>query len=450
MRTFITMSKKELSRLEIIQKVTEKRLTQVHAASILGISARQVHRLVKAFEQDGPEGLISKHRGKPSNYQLPDEIKQTAIRIISEQYHDFGPTLAAEKLLEIHRISLSVETVRKLMVKAGLWKTRAQRRKRAYQPRYRRACYGELIQIDGSDHAWFEGRAPKCTLLVYIDDATSRLMALRFVQSESTFTYFETTKQYLLEHGKPVTFYSDKHSVFRTNKKGELGGDGVTQFGRALEDLNIDIICAETCQAKGRVERANKTLQDRLVKELRLQKISTIDAANAFMHTFIKDHNQRFGKAPLNNHNTHRPLQAHEILDEIFCWQEERTLSNNLTLQYNKIVYLIKDSVETRKLMRKRVIVHDFHDGSIKIKHQNKELPYSTYDRLQRVDQGKITDNKRLGTVLSLIKTKQDKRDEKRSASCPSRQHLGHDGIAKIKASTGTIDKQPLITNLEV
>ena len=449
MGTFITMSKKELSRLEIIQKVTEKRLTQVQAATILGISARQVHRLVKSFEQDGPEGLISKHRGKPSNYQLPDEIKQTAIRIISEQYHDFGPTLAAEKLLEIHRISLSVETIRKLMVKAGLWKTRAQRRKRAYQPRYRRECYGELIQIDGSDHAWFEDRAPKCTLLVYIDDATSRLMALRFVQSESTFTYFETTKQYLLEHGKPVTFYSDKHSVFRTNKKGELGGDGVTQFGRALEDLNIDIICAETCQAKGRVERANKTLQDRLVKELRLQKISTIDAANAFMHTFIKDHNRRFGKAPLNNHNTHRPLQSHELLDEIFCWQEERTLSNNLTLQYNKIVYLIEDSVETRKLMRKRVTVHDFHDGSIKIKHQNKELPYSTYDRLQRVDQGKITDNKRLGTVLSLIKIKQDIRDEKRSASCPARQHLGHKSSAKLRATTGKIDKKPLITNLE-
>ena len=449
MRTYVTMSKQELSRLEIVQKVTEKHLSQVQAASILGISARQVHRLVKAFEQEGPEGLISKHRGKPSNYQLPHEIKKSAIRIITEQYHDFGPTLAAEKLLENHRISLSVETIRKLMVKAGLWKTRAQRRKRAYQPRYRRACYGELIQIDGSDHAWFEDRAPKCTLLVYIDDATSRLMALRFVQTESTFAYFETTQHFLREHGKPVAFYSDKHSVFRTNKKGELGGDGITQFGRAMKDLNIDIICANTCQAKGRVERANKTLQDRLVKELRLQKISTIDAANAFMQTFMEDHNRRFGKAPLNDHNAHRPLQAHEDLDEIFCWQEGRTLSNNLTLQYNKIVYLIEDSVETRKLVRKRVMVHDFHDGSIKIKHQNKELPYSTYDRLQRVDQGKIVDNKRLGTMLSLIKVKQDKRDEKRSTSCPSRQHLGHEGIAKLKTSTVAVDKQPLISNLK-
>ncbi len=436
MRTLLTMSKQELSRLEVVQNIAEKRLSQVQGAVILDISARQIHRLLKAYKRYGPEGLVSKHRGKPSNNRLPDDIAQTAIRIIRDQYYDFGPTLAAEKLLENHCLPLSVETVRKLMIEAGLWKTRAQRLKRAYQPRYRRDCYGELVQIDGSDHAWFEDRAPKCTLLVYIDDATSHLMALRFVQTESTFTYFEVTKQYLLEHGKPVAYYSDKHSVFRTNKKGELGGDGITQFGRAMQDLNIDIICANTCQAKGRVERANKTLQDRLVKELRLQKISTIEAANAFLPAFIEDHNRRFGKAPLNENNVHRPLQPHEDIDEIFCWQEERTLSKNLTLQYNKVIYLIEDSVKTRKLIRKRVMVHDFHDGRIKIKYQGKVLPYSIFDRLQKVDQGKITDNKRLGGVLSFIKEKQDQRDEQRSTSCPSRRHLGHDSTTKLRAST--------------
>ena len=185
--------------------------------------------------------------------------------MIRERYWDFGPTLAAEKLREVHQITLGRETLRLWMIEAGIWADRKQRRNQVHQPRHRRECVGELVQIDGCEHWWFEDRGPQCTLLVFVDDATSRLMHLQFVESESTFAYFHAARAYLEAWGKPVAFYSDKHGVFRVNHPGALGGDGMTQFGRALHALNIDIICANSSPAKGRVERAHKTLQDRLV-----------------------------------------------------------------------------------------------------------------------------------------------------------------------------------------
>lgn len=434
----VTMSTKELTRLEIIQKVVDHRLTQTMAATQLQLSLRQIKRLTKAYRLHGAEGLISKRRGLPGNRHAPALHKQLALVLLKQHYPDFSPTFAAEKLAENHELYFSKETIRQWMIEIDLWIPRDKRLKRAYQPRNRRACYGELIQIDGSPHAWFEGRAPKCTLLVYVDDATSHIMEAYFAETESTFTYFQATQSYLAKHGKPVAFYSDKHSVFRINNKEAKGGAGVTQFGRALHDLNIDIICANTPQAKGRVERANRTLQDRLVKELRLRAISTIEEANIYIAEFIEAHNQRFGRPPLSEHNAHRLLSAHEDLNEIFSWQEGRTLSNNLTLQYDKVMYLIEDSIETRKLAKKRVTIFDFPNGSIKIKHEDKELPYSIFDKIRRVDQGQIVENKRLGNALKFIKEKQDERDEKRSTKCPSRVHLGKSSTTELRTSTVT------------
>lgn len=288
----------EVNRLKIIQDVIDRRLTTKMAAQRLGISDRQCRRLLARYREDGPLGMTSRRRGKSSNNQLPQGLAAYALSIIRERYNDFGPTLACEKLSEIHGVHLSKETVRKLMTQASLWVPRKQRAPKIQQPRYRRACAGELIQIDGCDHHWFENRGPKCTVLVYVDDATSRLMQLRFVKSESTFTYFEATRGYIEKHGKPLALYSDKASVFRINNKNATGGDGDTQFGRAMHELNIQTICAETSAAKGRVERAHQTLQDRLVKELRLQGISTMEAANAFAEEFMNDYNRRFSKAP--------------------------------------------------------------------------------------------------------------------------------------------------------
>jgi hypothetical protein len=353
-----------------------------------------------------------------------------------QYYQDFGPTLATEKLREKHGICVSVETVRKLMVEAQIWMTRDGKLKRSYQPRYRRAALGELVQIDGSDHDWFEGRSPKCTLLVFVDDATSKLMGLRFVPHESAFTYFQLTKEYLLRYGKPIAFYSDKLGVFRVNQKSpELKSEGITQFGRALNELNIQIICANSCQAKGRVERANKTLQDRLVKELRLRGISTIEEANSFLPEFIEDYNNRFSKLPISTFNAHRPLLPHEDLKNIFCWKEDRTVTYNLTVQYDKRLYLIEDSLKNRKLRRKRITVHDYDDGSIDLYDGNRKLNSTLYfDRIAKVDPGAIVNNKRLGPLLELIKIEQEKNPMPlRSQRSPSRSHLGIPHASVIK-----------------
>src|SRR5215216_2369868 len=290
----ITMSNKELTRAEVCQRIKDKRISQHQAAAILHLSTRQVKRLVRAYRKHGPSGLISHQRGKPSNHQLPKNVKANAERLLLSRYSDFGPTLAQEKLAELHNLNLSVETVGKLMIEAELWRSRPSRKPHIHQLRKRRSSLGELVQIDGSPHDWFEGRADRCTLLVFIDDATGRLMHLQFAHTETTFAYFDATSQYLRLHGRPKAFYSDKFSVFRPTKREILKGEAITQFARAMSELDIEVICANTPQAKGRVERVNHTLQDRLVKELRLRGICSIEQANAYLPQFIEGFNKKF------------------------------------------------------------------------------------------------------------------------------------------------------------
>ncbi len=377
-------------------------------------------RLLKRYRQSGPLGMNNQSRGRTGNRLLPASLTDQALNIIRERYADFGPTLAREKLAENHGIVLGKETLRRLMIKTGLWVPRKKRAPKIQQPRYRRACCGELIQIDGCDHHWFENRAPACTALVYVDDATSRLMQLRFVKSESTFTYFEATRGYLEKHGKPLALYSDKASVFRINNKNATGGDGYTQFGRAMHELNIQTICANTSSAKGRVERAHLTLQDRLVKELRLRGISSVDAANDFADEFMTDYNRRFGKAPRHDFDVHRPLETDDDLTTFFTWREPRRVSKSLTVQYDKVLYLIADSELSRRAIGKYIEVWHYPDGHKELRLNGAVLPYSTYDRLQEIDQGAIVDNKRLGRTLEFIKLVQDKRDNNRSQALPA------------------------------
>jgi transposase len=316
----LVVSEMELSRLDTLQRIIERRLTCTAAAQLLGLSRRQVHRLVTAYRAQGPAALVSKRRGQPSNRRYPTELRHKALGLVREHYHDFGPTFAAEKLAEHHDLRVSHETLRQWMIQDGLWLTRPERKKRIHQPRPRRGCYGELIQIDGCEHHWFEARGPKCTLLVFVDDATGKLMHLAFAASESTFDYFRATRAYLEAHGKPLAFYSDRHGIFRVNRKGALGGDGMTQFGRALHALNIEILCASSPEAKGRVERAHQTLQDRLVKELRLAGISDREAGNAFLPGFMARYNAKFAKpATQAGADAHRPLAAHDDLDTAFA-----------------------------------------------------------------------------------------------------------------------------------
>jgi transposase len=413
----LTMSAKELDRLEIIRRVTERRLTQRKAAERLSLSLRQVERLCRAFRTNGAAGLVSRKRGRPSNRKLAEAFRERALDLVRGRYADFGPTLACEKLTEQHGFDLSRETLRRWMIDAGLWVPRSQRRRRVHQPRQRRSCLGELVQIDGCEHAWFEDRGPKSTLLVYVDDATGRLMELRFAPSESTFDYFASTRAYLERHGKPVAFYSDKASIFRVASAEAARGAGVTQFGRALSELNIDIVCANTPQAKGRVERAHLTLQDRLVKELRLRSISTPEAGNAYLPLFLADYNRRFGREPLSPHDAHRCLREGEDLDVIFTWQEERKISRNLTFQYRRVMYLVESGPETLKFAGERCRVHEHEDGSIKVRYANKPLSCSVFfDKAPLVPQSAIVTSKRLGAVLSKIRHDQQERDRQRLA----------------------------------
>ena len=408
------MSNLELDRSTVLQRVLERRLTQAKAGELLGLSKRQTRRLFGAFRRGGAKAIASKRRGRPSNHRLPDAMRAGALELVRALYSDFGPKLAFEKLSELHNVRASKSTLRNWMVSSGVWLSRNARAPSPHQPRLRRECFGELVQIDGSPHRWFENRGPVCTLLVFVDDATGRLMELRFVEVESAFDYFAATKSYLERYGKPVAFYSDKHSIFRVYAEGATGRfKGVTQFGRALSELNIDIICANTPQAKGRVERMNQTLQDRLVKELRLQRISTKAAANAFAPAFIADYNSRFAREPVNPHDAHRPLLGREILESIFTWQEERTLSKNLVVHFKRVTYLVAPTPKTRPLGGKRILVLEHEDGSVELTHGGLSLPFSVFAEGAAARQGAVVENKRLDEMLAVSKVFQLERETK-------------------------------------
>src|SRR6201992_72638 len=413
----LSMSDGELRRLEVLRDVDRGDLPICAAAQLLGRSERQVWRLLKAFRAEGAAGQVSKKRGRPSNRKTAAAVRTAALWIVRQNYADFGPTLAAEKLAGEHGFSFSSETLRKWMIEDGLWLDSKERQKRVHQPRPRRDCVGELAQVDGSEHYWFEDPGPQCTLLVFVDDATSRLMHLQFVESESTFAYFQAARAYLEAWGKPIALYSDKHGVFRVNHPGALGGDGMTQFDRALYALTIDIICANSSPAKGRVERANKTLQDRLVKELRLAGATTLAEGNALLPAFIADYNARFAKAPANTKDLHRPLRASDDLDDAFAWKEERTLSQALTLQYDKVVFILEPSEQAKAAIGKRLTVIDYPDGRLAIRYRGVELAYRTFDKIQQVDQGAIVENKRLGAALAFIREEQLRRGPQRRST---------------------------------
>jgi len=394
----LNMSTKEISRLEVIQKVEDKRISQKEAGVILNLGVRQIKRLVRKYKKHGAAGLISKHRGRKGNNCLKAEVKKKALDLLKRKYKGFGPTLAHEKLIEKEKLKISVESVRQFMIAEELWKPRKVKKEVAHQLRERRACFGELVQIDGSPHDWFEGRASECVLLVFIDDATGKLGQLRFVESESFFSYAAAAEGYFRQHGKPVAFYSDKHGIFRVNNPSAGTGDALTQFGRAMKELDIQIICANTPQAKGRVERVNQTLQDRLVKEMRLRGISSPDAGNAYLPEFIADFDQRFAVEPRSSVNAHRALTAKDDLATILTWQETRSVSKNLTVQFEKIVYQIQTKRPSYALRNTRVTICVNAQQQTVILYKGKSLSYEIYH--QQVKQAEVVASKDLDAAL--------------------------------------------------
>jgi len=398
MDTLLEMSAKELSRFEVMQRLFKKQMSQQEAGRILDLSTRQIKRLLRAYRAKGAGGLVSKHRGRKGNNRLPEDMKKRALNLLKTKYQGFGPTLAHEKLVEKDHLKLSDESVRQLMIAEGLWKARKAKKVVVHQLREREFCFGELVQIDGSPHDWFEGRAERCSLLVFIDDATGKLLQLCFVESESFFSYAQAAEVYFRQQGKPVAFYSDKHGIFRVNVPSTGTGAALTQFGRAMQELDIQIICANTPQAKGRVERVIQTLQDRLPKEMRLRKICSWEAGNAYLPEFLADFNTRFAEEPRSDVNAHRPLTPKDDLVRILSWQETRSLSKNLTLQFYNTVYQIQSKRPSYALRKAQVTVCLNANEDISILYNGKSLPFTIYT--QQARQAEIVSAKHLDQAL--------------------------------------------------
>ncbi|MBP6583261.1 MAG: ISNCY family transposase [Chromatiaceae bacterium] len=426
------MTQRALHRLKVVEAVTDRRLTQAEAGGQLGLTPRQVKRLAAAYRARGAAGLVSRRVGQPSNRRIKEPLREAIRALLVERYPDFGPTLAQEKLYELHQIEVSIETVRQLQVELGLWKPQRRQTARAFQLRERRGRCGELIQIDGSPHAWFEGRGPRCTLIVFIDDATGRLLQLEFAPSETTAVYMFVLRRHLERYGRPVALYSDRHSIFRINPVEPANGATTTQFGRALAGLAIEAIHARTPQAKGRVERANQTLQDRLVKELRLRGINDLARANAYLPAFIADFNPRFAVAPSSEEDAHRPL-AHppRALDLLLAEQEERTLSKNLTLQYRNVAYQLRHNGPGYRLRGAKVTVCDLANGEVVLLREGRELPYTTYRKGERPPP--VADEKTLNERVDRALEKQQQQRSK-----PAPDHPWRMAAAMAAARTAT------------
>ncbi len=405
----VSMSDRESDRLAVLSEVRSGRLRASDACAALSLQRRQAFRLLARLKQDGAPGLVSRRRGKPGNHRRPAALRALALSLVRAHYRDFGPTLAAETLAERHGCVVSRETLRHWMMADGLWTDRKRRHRVVHPRRRRRDCLGELVQIDGSDHAWFEVRGERCTLLAFIDDATSRALHLRFAPSESTFEYFRSVRAYLETHGKPVAFYSDKHGIFRVNKA--EGGGRLTQFGRAMGELTIGAICANSPQAKGRVERAFATLQDRLVKAMRLEGIATMATANAWLPGFVADYNSRFACAPASPKDLHRPLGAADDLDAVLVCREWRTVTHSLAVAWKGTLLLLEPTLFARSLARQKVEVVDHPDGRLTVQSGGACLAFHTIMPApfmpHGIEPGEIVDRKRLSAVLALLHEQQ-------------------------------------------
>jgi Winged helix-turn helix len=379
------MSQKELKRVEVIALRRSGQITQAEAARRLGLSERQVRRLEGKVALKGAKGVRSVRRGRPSNRRLAAQTVTRVSTLIRTHYRDFGPTLATEYLADRHGIALCKETVRQIMITAKLWRPQRGAKARIYALRERRPRFGELIQIDGSSHAWFEGRAARCCLVVFIDDATSRLTSLRFVAQECTLGYMHALYDHIQRYGMPMELYSDRHGIFRVNI-GEARDDMHSQFGRALATLGIGSICANSPQAKGRVERANGVLQDRLIKALRLAGIDTIDAANAWLPSFVLRHNARFAIEPFDARDAHVPHAAADDtqLRRTLAKHYPRKLSNTLSCQFHSTLLQIQPSIAGGATLRgAAVIVLEHFDHSHQVLWRNAILPHTALQKVR-------------------------------------------------------------------
>ena len=373
-KDIIIMRQKELKRLHVIHKVMEGELRQVEAAEILSLSERQIGRIVKRIREEGDKGIQHRSRGKESRKRLPKKLKDRVVAMYLQKYKGFGPTFTAEKLYELDDIALSKETVRKWLIEAGQWQ-RGRKPRTHRQWRERKWHCGEMVQMDGSHHDWFEGRRPKCVLMGYIDDATGRIFC-RFYEYEGTIPAMDSFKRYIRAHGIPMSVYFDKHTTYKSTAEPSIedeinGTEPLSEFGRALTELGVELIHAHSPQAKGRVERMFNTLQDRLVKEMTLRGISTIEEANQYLKSYLSSHNKRFAVQPKEQNDLHRDIPKGLNLDKVLCIRTERTLRNDSTIAHNGKLYQIQEAVKPKK-----VLVEERVNGTMLITHNDARLKF--------------------------------------------------------------------------
>lgn len=380
-KDIIMLSLKELKRLKIIQEAISKHITQKEAASLLVLSQRQIANLVQRVRKQGDKGIVHRLRGRPSNRKIPQRIRNRVISLYKSKYPDFGPTLASEKLLELNKVNLSRETLRKWLVDEGLWiRQRKSRPHRHWRPRSE--CFGQMVQLDGSHHDWLEGRAPELVFMCYIDDATNNTFA-RFYDYEGTFPAMDSFKRYIKRYGIPQAIYVDKHTTYKSTKKQSLeeqleNKQAMSQFQRTLDELGVRVIHANSPQAKGRVERVLRTFQDRLIKEMRLRKIKTKDEANSFLGEYLPIYNRRFSFTAQNRTNLHQPIPKDIDLNKIFSIRTKVALRNDFTIRYNRRLYQILNM--PKGLRAKAVFVEERLNGKMYINYNGFKLSYRPID----------------------------------------------------------------------
>jgi len=379
MQTFLSMTKKDLFRYDIVRRLIRKEINGTQAANLLNLSVRQTKRLKASVAKCGPKGLIHGNRGKASNRRVPQKEKDKIVKLLKRHYYDFKPGFACEKLEENHHISRDPKTIRQIMISEKLWEPKTKKNKETHRAwRQRRSSFGEMQQFDGSYEHWFENRAPECCLLLSVDDATGRITYGMFDYDEGVFPTFDFWRKYIEIHGKPLSIYVDRFSTYKMTQKTAIENhDLKTQFQRAMEELQIEPIFAHSPQAKGRVENYFKTLQDRLIKELRLENILTIEQANNYlMNKFIPKYNAKFGIEPRNNSNLHRKLSGKEEkqLPGILSRQTVRVVQNDFTVSFDNQWYQLLPGQPATVCKRDSVIVEERINGEIFIKLRNKYL----------------------------------------------------------------------------
>ena len=377
-KEIIAMSEKEIDRLRILHRVTDRQLTQVYGAKLLGITDRQVRNLLYKIREEGDKGIVHGNRGRRAANKMSTEMEERIGRIVERKYPDFGPTLASEKLFELDGITVSKEKARQIMVAKGLWKVRREKKRGGHPWRERKPYFGEMVQFDGSHHMWLEERGDKMVFMGYIDDATNHIFG-RFYEYEGTYPAMDSLSRYIKRYGLPRSIYMDKLKTYKATRQPtlyeELRGEGpLSQYQRALKELGINDIHANSAEAKGRVERLFGTLQDRLIKEMRLVKVKTIEEANEFLDDYLPRHNERFSKKALKEGDLHRPLPDEVNLHDIFCLKDIRTINNGYIVRWRGRRFLIDNaSIAMRK---RKIEVSEHFDGKLTFKLSGRYLKF--------------------------------------------------------------------------